>query len=80
MFIQHSEDRMCERHIDDQEAVMALRSGAVRVSGELKDGEYRYKVESNLYGGIMVVVEIPEDNPNVIAITAMSSKKRKRRS
>lgn len=80
VFIQHAEGRMCKRDIDDQEAVMALRSGAVRVPGELKDGEYRYKVESNLNGGIMVVVEIPEGNLIIIAITVMSSKKRKRRS
>lgn len=80
MFIQHAEGRMWERDVDDQEAVMALRSGAVRVAGEQKDGEYRYKVESNLNGGITVVVEIPEGDFVVIAITVMNSKKRKRRS
>lgn len=79
MFIQHANDRMGERDIDDQEATMALRSGAVLTPGESNNGEYRYKVESNL-NGVAVVVEIPEDNPNLIVITAIALKKRKRRS
>lgn len=80
VFVHHAEDRMSERHIDDQEAMTALKSGAVCTPGELKDGEYRYKVESSLNGGIAVVVAIPENNPDLIAITAMSLKKRKSRS
>lgn len=80
MFIPHARDRKIERHIDDLEATTALRSGTVCTPGELKDGEYRYKVESNLNGGIAVVVEIPENNPDLIVITAISLKKKKRRS
>lgn len=72
VFTRHAEDRMSERHIDGLEVMTALRSGTVRTPGELKDGEHRYKVESSLNGGIAVVVEIPESNSDLIAITVMS--------
>lgn len=78
VFIRHAEDQMCERNIDGQEVMVALRSGVVRTSGELVKGEYRYKVESNLNGGIAVAVEIPEGAPNVIVVTVFSPTRRKR--
>lgn len=77
IFIQHAEDQMCARHIDGQEVETAIKSGTVRTPGELKDGEYRYKIESSLSGGIAVVVEIPKDDPNVVVITTFALPKKK---
>lgn len=78
VFIPHAEVQMCKRKIDGQEVVATLLSGVVRTPGELIKGEYRYKVESNLNGGIAVAVEIPEDDPKVIVITVFRPTKRKR--
>ena len=78
VFISHAEKQMRKRHIDGQEVMSALRSGVVRTPGELKYSEYRYKVESNLNGGIAVAVEIPEDTPNLIIVTVFPLPKRKR--
>ena len=78
VFIPHAEVQMYKRHIDGQEVMSALRSGVVRTPGELKNSEYRYKVESNLNGGIAVAVEIPEDTPNLIVVTVFCLTKRKR--
>lgn len=76
VFIPHAEVQMCERHIDGQEVVTVIKSGTVRTPGELQDSEYRYKIESNLNRGIAVVVEIPEDNPNLIVITTFRPRKK----
>lgn len=78
VFIPHAEVQMCKRHIDGQEVIAALRSGVVRTPGELTKGEYRYRVESNLNGGIAVAVEIPEDDPNLIVVTVFGLPKGKR--
>lgn len=78
VFIPHANDQMDARVIDDLEATMALRSGAVRTPGELRNGEYRYIVESDL-NGVAVVVEIPDASPNLIVITVIKLNKRKRR-
>jgi hypothetical protein len=77
VFTTHLEDQMCDRHIDGQEVETAIKSGSVRTPGELKNDEYRYKIESNLNGGIAVVVEIPEDDPSVIVITTFRPPKKK---
>jgi hypothetical protein len=76
IFTPHAEDQMCDRRIDGQEVVTAIKSGVVRTPGEFKDNEYRYKIESNLSGGIAVVVEIPEDDPNIVVITTFPLKKK----
>jgi hypothetical protein len=77
IFIEHAEDQMCARHIDGQEVMTALKSGTVRMPGEIKNGEYRYRIESNLNGGVVVVVEIPDEDPNVIVITTFPLPKKK---
>jgi len=77
IFTQHAEDQMCDRHIDGQEVKTAIKSGVVRTPGEFNNDEYSYKIESNLCGGIAVVVGIPEDNPALVVITTFSLPKKK---
>lgn len=69
IFTYHGEDEMFDDCIDDQEINTAIRNGSVREAGKEEGGEYRYKIETNLSGGIAVVVEIPDGNPHVIVVT-----------
>jgi len=69
IFTYHAEDEMDDDCIDDLEITAAIKSGSVRNAGKEKDGEYTYKIESNLSGGIAVIVAIPDEEPNVIVVT-----------
>lgn len=79
IFTAHAEEQMqlFDRCIDGQEVTAAIRSGAVRKAGEEINGEYRYRIESNLNGGIAVIVEIPDGNLFVIVITTFRQIKKK---
>jgi len=69
IFTYHAEDEMEDDFIDDQEITAAIRSGSVREKGREESGEFTYKIETKLNGGIAVVVAIPDDDPNVIVVT-----------
>ena len=79
VIVPHARTQMMDRCIDDLEVSTAIRSGVVSTPAELKDDEYRYKIESNLNGGIAVVLEMPEENPNIIIITTFRPKKKNTR-
>jgi len=71
-FCSHAQDRMYQRDIDDKQIISALRSGRVVAVENTENGECRYKVQSNLNGGITVMVEIPCASSNIIVITTWS--------
>lgn len=77
VFTRHATERMLERNIDDTEVYACLRSGVVKTSPELRSNDYHYRVESNLHGGITVLVVIPSDDPNIILVTVLPRKKKK---
>lgn len=75
VFTPHAEKQMLKRRIDAQEVNTAIRSAFVSTAGEQVRGEYRYKLASNLSGGLYVVVELPDDNPDIIIVTIFSISK-----
>ena len=77
-FTEHAEDQMQERQINTSEVLRALRSGVVRIPGEVGEhGDYCYRIEAQMgKETLMSVVCIPKGDPSLLVITAFRKSNR----